>query len=105
MRVLRRVKTLLGRLSLTRQVALLSLLPMLALGLVLARVLQNQIVERTLADATRSARIIAHFGVQPMLTPQTMHHGLSPAQVAALDMQLSAPRVGEDLARIKVWNA
>jgi len=105
MRAVRRTQNLIGRLSLTRQVALLSLLPMLALGLVLTRVLQNQIVARTLADATRSARIIAHFGVQPKLSPQRMKEGLTAAQVAALDMQLSAPRVGEDLARIKVWNA
>jgi diguanylate cyclase (GGDEF)-like protein len=105
MRAMRRLRRLVGSLSLTRQVALLSLLPMLALGFVLARVLQNQIVERTLADATRSARIIAHFGVQPKISPQAMRDGLSPADVSALDMQLSAPRVGEDLARIKVWNA
>lgn len=105
MRFVRRLRSLAGRLSLTRQVALLSLLPMLALGFILARVLQMQIVDRTLADATRSARIIAHFGVQPKLTPQTMRNGLSRAEIADLDMQLSAPRVGEDLARIKVWNA
>jgi diguanylate cyclase (GGDEF)-like protein len=105
MRVVRRLRHLVGRLSLTRQVALLSLLPMLALGFILARVLQNQIVERTLADATRSARIIAHFGVQPRLTPQKMREGLAPAEITALDTQLSAPRVGEDLARIKVWNS
>ena len=101
----RRLRRLAGSLSLTRQVALLSLLPMLVLGFILARVLQTQIVDRTLADATRSARIIAHFGVQPRLTPRTMRDGLSKAEIAALDMQLSAPRVGEDLARIKVWNA
>ena len=51
-----------ARLGLTRQVALLSLLPMVVLGFVLARVLQAQIVSRTLADATESARIIAHSG-------------------------------------------
>jgi diguanylate cyclase (GGDEF)-like protein len=104
MRLARRIGTFTGRLSLTRKVALLSLLPMLALGLILARVLQSQVVDRTLADATRSARIIALLGVQPKLTPQNLAHGLSPADVSALDHQLSAPAVGEDLARIKVWN-
>ena len=58
-----------AHLSLTRQVALLSLVPIVALGFVLARVLQSQIVSRTLADATESARIIAHIGIQPRLTP------------------------------------
>ena len=66
----RAFQRLIGRLSLTRQVALLSLLPMIALGLILARVLQSQVVDRTLADATRSARIIARLGVQPRLTPR-----------------------------------
>ena len=43
---------LLGRLGLTQQVALLSLVPMIVLGFILARVLQAQIVSRTLADAS-----------------------------------------------------
>ena len=55
----------LTRLSLTGQVALLSLIPILALGLVLARVLQAQIVERTLADAGESAQLVARLGIHP----------------------------------------
>jgi diguanylate cyclase (GGDEF)-like protein len=105
MRLARGLRGLVGRLSLTRQVALLSLLPMLALGVILARVLQTQLVDRTLADATRSANIIAHFGVQPRLTPDDLRRGLAPAEVRALDQALSTPQVGQDLARIKVWNA
>jgi diguanylate cyclase (GGDEF)-like protein len=105
MRLLGRPKSLIGRLSLTRQVALLSLLPMIALGLILARVLQNQVVDRTLTDATRSARIIARLGVQPTLTPASLRGGLSPAQIRDLDARLNEPSVGQDLARIKVWNA
>jgi diguanylate cyclase (GGDEF)-like protein len=91
--------------SLTHQVALLSLLPILALGLILARVLQTQIVTRTLADATRSAGIIAHIGIEPRLTPQALRDGLTPAGVRALDQQLSARSVTQDLARVKIWNA
>ena len=105
MRPLRRARSAIGRLSLTRQVAVLSLLPMLALGLILARVLQNQVVDRTLSDATRSARIIASLGVQPRLNPQNLRRGLASSEVAALDRELGAPAVGQDLARIKVWNA
>ena len=104
MPLLGRPKSLIGRLSLTRQVALLSLLPMIALGLILARELQSQVVDRTLADATRSARIIARLGVQPTLTPQNLRTGLSPQEVRGLDARLSEPSVGQDLARIKVWN-
>jgi diguanylate cyclase (GGDEF)-like protein len=93
------------RLSLTRQVALLSLLPIVALGLILARVLQEQIVTRTLADATESAGIIAHIGIQPRLTPQDLRDGLTPTGIRSLDQQLSARSVTKDLARIKIWNA
>ncbi len=101
----RRARSLLGHLSLNRQVALLSLLPMLVLGLVLTRVLQSQVVDRALADSTRSAEIIAHLGVQPRLSAENMRRGLSTAEVATLDRLLGGPQVGGDLARIKVWNA
>jgi diguanylate cyclase (GGDEF)-like protein len=94
-----------GRLGLTRQVALLSLVPMVVFGFVLARVLQAQIVSRTLADASESARIIAHLGIQPHLSAQDLRTGLTPAGIRALDEQLSARSVTQDLARIKIWNA
>lgn len=93
------------RLSLTRKVALLSLLPILALGFILANVLERQITARSLADASQSARLIAHVAIQPQLSRHAMSHGLSPAGVRALDAQLSAPAVSHDLARIKIWNA
>jgi diguanylate cyclase (GGDEF)-like protein len=94
-----------GRLGLTRQVALLSLVPMVVLGFVLARVLQAQIVSRSLADATQSARIIAHLAIEPHLSPRVLKSGLSPAGVRSLDEQLRARSVTDDLARIKIWNS
>ena len=105
MRLLGRARGTVSSLSLTRQVALLSLLPTVALGLILAWVLQSQIVDRTLADATRSARIIARLGVQPTLTPQNLRNGLGASEISELDGRLNGPSVGQDLARIKVWNA
>ncbi len=66
-----------ARLSLTGQVALWSLVPVVALGFVLARVLQTQIEQRTLADAGQSAQLVARLGVQPWLTPRDLHEGLS----------------------------
>jgi diguanylate cyclase (GGDEF)-like protein len=93
------------RLGLTRQVALLSLVPMVVFGFVLARVLQAQIVSRTLEDATESARIIAHIGIEPHLSAQDLRTGLTPAGIRALDQQLSARSVTQDLARIKIWNS
>ncbi len=92
-------------LSLTQQVALLSLVPMVALGFVLARVLQSQIVTRALADAHQSAQVIAHVAVQPHLSPQDLHTGLSANGIRALDAQLRTRSVTQNLARIKIWNA
>jgi diguanylate cyclase (GGDEF)-like protein len=96
----------LGRLrpSLTQQVALLSLIPIVALGFVLAHVLQGQIVSQTLVDAGRSAQLIARIGVQPELTPRDMTDGSSPLEVRRLDEQLSGRSATRDLARIKIWN-
>jgi hypothetical protein len=105
MRIVPSARGRVARFALTRQVALLSLIPIVALGLILARVLQTQIQERTLADATQSARLIASVGVQPELTPRGMAHGLSPAGLSALDRQLTPPSVKRDLRRIKIWNA
>jgi diguanylate cyclase (GGDEF)-like protein len=94
-----------GRLSLTQQVAILSLVPIVALGFILAHVLQSQIVTRTLADASQSAQLIARIGIQPRLSPRQLRSGLTAKGVRELDQQLSARSVTHDLARIKIWNA
>jgi diguanylate cyclase (GGDEF)-like protein len=91
-------------LTLTRQVALLSLVPIVALGFILARVLQAQIVSHALSDADQSAQLIARIGIQPRLTPRDLSDGLSAAGVRSLDDQLRARSVTRDLARIKIWN-
>ena len=57
-------------------------MPIAALGFILARVLQAQIVSRTLADETEAARIIAHIGIEPHLSPQDLRMGLTPAAYA-----------------------
>lgn len=93
-----------ARLGLTGKVALWSLVPIVALGLVLARVLQTQIVQRTLADADQSAQLVARLGVQPWLTPRDLHEGLSAKSIHTLDEQLRTRSVS-DLARIKIWSA
>lgn len=85
--------------------ALLSLVPIVALGFILARVLEAQIVSRTLADESEAARIIAHIGIEPHLSRQDLRTGLTPAGIRSLDQQLSARSVTQDLARIKIWNS
>jgi diguanylate cyclase (GGDEF)-like protein len=105
MRLQGRLRRLSAQLTLNRQVALLSIVPIVALGFILARVLQAQIVERTLADESEAARIIAHIGIEPHLSPRDLRTGLTPAGIRALDQQLSARSVTQDLARIKIWNS
>jgi diguanylate cyclase (GGDEF)-like protein len=82
----------------------MSLVPIVALGFILARVLQAQIVSRALSDADQSAQLIARIGIQPRLTPHDLRYGLSAAGVRSLDDQLRARSVTQDLARIKIWN-
>ncbi|HTQ69286.1 MAG TPA: bifunctional diguanylate cyclase/phosphodiesterase [Solirubrobacteraceae bacterium] len=84
---------------------MLSLIPMVVLGFVLARVLQAQVRGRTLAEETRAARLIARIGIQPRLSPREVQDGVSPAGIRELDRQLQAEAVKHDLARIKLWNA
>ena len=78
---------------------------MVILGFVLARVLQAQLLGRTLAEETRAARLIAHIGIQPRLTPEEVRNGLSAAEIHDLDGQLRTAAVKRELARIKIWNA
>ena len=82
----------------------MSLVPIVALGFILARVLQQQMITRTLADAGASAQIIARLGIQPRLSPSDLRNGLSAGDVRELDEQLRARSVRHDLARIKIWN-
>jgi diguanylate cyclase (GGDEF)-like protein len=82
----------------------MSLVPIVALGILLARVLQAQIVSRALDDADQSAQLIARIGIQPRLTPHDLRYGLSAEGVRSLDDQLRARSVTQDLARIKIWN-
>jgi diguanylate cyclase (GGDEF)-like protein len=92
------------RLSLTGKVALLSLVPIVALGVALALVLRAQMVSRTLADADQSASLVARLGIQPRITPEALAHGLGAAGIRTLDRQLQARSIRRDLARIKLWN-
>ncbi|MGH2832100.1 MAG: putative bifunctional diguanylate cyclase/phosphodiesterase [Solirubrobacteraceae bacterium] len=93
-----------GRMSLTGQVAALSLVAILILGFALTRVLQQQVMSSALSNATESAQLIARIGVQPLLTPRDLRQGLIPQEVHNLDEQLSGRSASRDLARIKIWN-
>ncbi|MFI5008749.1 MAG: putative bifunctional diguanylate cyclase/phosphodiesterase [Solirubrobacterales bacterium] len=76
----------------------------MALGFVLARVLQAQIVTRAVQDASQSAQMLARLGIQPRLTPADLREGLSARELQAMNRQLSARSPAQNLARIKIWN-
>ncbi|HEV3283937.1 MAG TPA: bifunctional diguanylate cyclase/phosphodiesterase [Solirubrobacteraceae bacterium] len=82
----------------------MSLIPIVALGFVLARVLQAQIDARSLADASRSIALIAKIGIQPRLSAHALHYGLSAAAVKSLDSQLNTRSTSSSLVRLKIWN-
>jgi len=105
MRPARRALSGLARLSLTRQVALLSLIPVLVLGVILTRTVEKQLVARSIADASQTARLIAEMGIQPRIAPLELSAGLSATAIAELDRQVQAGSSRTDLARIKIWNA
>lgn len=105
MRLRAALRGLAGRLTLTGQVALLSLIPTVVLGVVLAQALQSRIVARTLADQGEAAQLIARIGIQPRLSPHDLRYGLDAQQIRGLDAQLRTGWVKQRLARIKIWNA
>jgi hypothetical protein len=86
-------------------VTLLSLVPIVALGFILTRVIERQVESHSLSDASQSARLIANIGIQPRLTQRELSAGLNRQQVRELDDQLRQRSATENLARIKIWNA
>jgi signal transduction histidine kinase len=84
---------------------LLALLPVVALGVLLARELNADVQQRYLDSARTTGTVITQVGVQPLLTPQEVVYGMAPDQVAALDDGLQGAAVSEEVRRIKVWNA
>jgi signal transduction histidine kinase len=87
-----------------QKVAVVTLLPILALGFVLQRALERQVRDRALADAVASAGVIATLGVQPQLANFDLQSGLTERQVAQLDRTLGVASLRGQLARIKIWN-
>jgi signal transduction histidine kinase len=83
---------------------LLALVPVVALGVVLAHVLNSDIQQRYLDTSKSSATLIAQVGIQPLLSVQQMTNGLSPAEVNSIDDKLHTASISNEVDRIKVWN-
>ena len=83
---------------------LLALVPVVALGLVLAQELNVDVQQRYLDSTRTSATLITQVGVQPLLTQSQVTGGLSEAEVTQVDARLQGAAVGQEVTRIKVWN-
>ena len=92
------------RVGLVGKFALASLIPILLLGVVLARVLRDEIRQRALANARESAGLLEDSLVQPRLSSALLTRGLAPRDIEAVDAALAPSVRGDKIARIKVWN-
>ena len=71
---------------------LLALVPVVALGFVLAREVNVDIQQRYLDSSRTSATLITQVGVQPLLNTEQVLRGLSAADVSQIDEKLKARR-------------
>src|SRR3984893_7307782 len=83
---------------------LLALVPVVALGAVLAHVLNADVQQRYLETSQSSATLIAQVGIQPLLNAQQVALGLSPSEISLTDDKLQGAAVSQEVQRIKVWN-
>jgi len=84
--------------------ALLSLLPVIALGIGLGNVVSSGVQQQHLADADRNADVLAQAGIEPLLIPTDLTAGLSDARLDQLDNSLRGVAFGKVVARLKIWN-
>jgi diguanylate cyclase (GGDEF)-like protein len=93
------------KLGLLGKFALASAIPLLVMGAVMGKYLSHRVQERTLAQAERSAELIARVGFQSQITAEELKRGeLSPSREIALNEALSSKQQEDGLARIKIWN-
>src|SRR5438105_12782374 len=90
--------------GLVRKFAVLSLIPLVLLGLLLAQTLKGQIRARALEGAKRSAAVVARPGVPPRAPPGDLGHGLPKRRIRALNRALRSRLLGKDVAAIRVWS-
>ncbi len=83
---------------------LLALVPVVALGAVLAYQLNVDVQQRYLDSSRTSATLITQVGVQPLLDAQQLANGLTPTEVSTIDQKLQGAAVSQEVRRIKVWN-
>jgi hypothetical protein len=98
------LKGWLGRVQPLVLFGVLALVPVLALGVVLGRALNSDVQQRYLDTAEASATLLTQVGVQPLLTVQEIAGGLTPDEVATVDLKLQGAALSDEVRRLKVWN-
>jgi signal transduction histidine kinase len=94
----------LGPLGTLVRFGVLALVPVVALGAVLAAELNADVKQRYLDSAAASARLITQVGIQPLLSSGQLVSGLSSAEINEIDDRLQGASVGDQVRRLKVWN-
>ena len=84
--------------------ALVSVIPVVALGLALGYYLKSKIHDDAFADAARSAELITRLGIQPQLSRSDLRRGLTPERVRVLDGAVQDAHLGKQLVRIEILN-
>lgn len=92
-----------ARTSLVGKFAILSLIPTVLLGLILAENLKSQIRDRALENATQAAQLVARLGIQPLFSPADLNVGLSTKRLEAVDGALRTNLLGKEVASVRIW--
>ena len=93
-----------SRISLLGKVALLSLVPVVALGITLGILLNNLIRDQVLGNARESAVLVSRMGVQPLLSPEDIEQGLSWQRLWKFDEALTSSGLNKRVEQIKIYN-
>jgi diguanylate cyclase (GGDEF)-like protein len=94
----------LAQMSLLWKFAIVNLIPILLLGVVLQHYLQSRVQERAVSGATQTALAISRSEVERGLSIHDLQHGLTKAEIQALDEVLERPEIGSDVSGVTVWN-
>jgi diguanylate cyclase (GGDEF)-like protein len=91
--------------SLLLRFAVVSLVLVVLLGVLMARLLASMIAERGLQSATDAAVLTTTIAIQPLLTASDLADGVPADKVEALDRAVHGSRSGTEIARIKIWHS
>jgi hypothetical protein len=82
----------------------IALVPVLVLGVVLARVLNSGVQQRYLDTSRSSAAILTQVGIQSLFTESQLTGGLAPGDVSQIDARLQGAALSTEVDRLKVSN-